>query len=92
MKVRLRLVLGWCLFLPKFQAGGAYSGGAYNKACIRLIRSSKIRHNFTKEAPTQGHLSEIVGFLKILEHAPGIARRADRVGVLPLAPLASTNS
>ena len=29
---------GWCLggayFLAKFQAGGAYSGGAYKKACI----------------------------------------------------------
>ena len=35
---KLKSDWGWCLggayFLAKFQAGGAYRGGAYKKACI----------------------------------------------------------
>ena len=34
---------GWCLsgayFLAKFQAGGAYSGGAYKKKCVQQNHS-----------------------------------------------------
>ena len=37
---------GWCLggayFLAKFQAGGAYSGGAYKKSVYTDWRSSSV--------------------------------------------------
>ena len=41
MEVRLRLVLGWCLFFVKFQAGGAYSGGAYKKSVYHASSSDQ---------------------------------------------------
>ena len=35
IEIRQGLVLGWCLFLAKFQAAGAYSGGAYKKKRVK---------------------------------------------------------
>ena len=43
IEVRLGLVLGWCLFLAKFQAGGAYSGGSYKKSVYTLTLILNVR-------------------------------------------------
>ena len=55
----------------------------------QLTRSSKNHRKFTENSPPGGEYRGICGFLQMLQQGPGIARRADRVGVLPLAPLAS---
>ena len=49
-----------------------------------FIEKSRQIHRNT---PTPGELGGICRFLHMLQKGPGIARRADRVGVLPLAPL-----
>ena len=42
-----------------------------------------------RKIPTPWGISGNLPVLQMLQQGPGIARRADRVGVLPLAPLAS---
>ena len=54
----------------------------------RVSRLTKNHPEFTGYCPHRVVVWGIRGFLQMLQQGPGIARRADRVGVLPLAPIA----
>ena len=53
-----------------------------------LNRLSENHRKFTEYPPYRVDIRGIRDFQRMLEQGPEIARRADRVGVLPLAPLA----
>ena len=55
---------GWCLggayFLAKFQAGGAYSGGAYKKKRVLLYLKNVMYFSNTFASDRRGEWSSLV--------------------------------
>ena len=65
----------------------AQNGQIWKKITISRSQNRKITPFPPMDPPEGGPIGGIRGFARMREDGPEIARRADRVGVLPHAPL-----